>query len=387
MNQKNKIGFVVGSFPRLTETFLYRQAKYLNAEVLSNNFIYENKELYDLSILNITKLGVARSSLSYKLFSFYKSILLRVTGLPVLAWHPKEVKDLDKRLSEGSLDGLLVSYGGHGIAIMETCRKYKVPIIVEFLGTDASRSLNYSNYKRKLKELFDYASYIVVLNDWMRKDFEKLGCPSDKIKKINVGVPVDEIPYYPLKASDTFTFIGVGRFTSKKAPINTIRAFEKCALKNEKVRLIMVGGGPLDKEVREYVEKSPFKSLITLPGYLRQEELRELFKECHVFVQHSVRAENGDCEGWPVGMAEACSYGRPVISTKHAGIIDQIVHGYNGFIVDEHDVESMAEHMYSISIDFNLCKTMGANSRKHVEENGNVVLQVEKIRSLFQTIL
>lgn len=392
MNLKNvfesdsKIGLVVGSFPRLTETFLYRQAKYLGAEVLTNNYLTENQGLYDLSSLQVTKLGVERNCISYRLFSIFKSLYLRITGVPFLYWHPKEIRDLNKRLSTQDIDGLLVSYGGHGIAIMEMCKKHKVPLIVEFLGTDASRSLNYPNYVDKLQELFDYASYIVVLNDWMRKDFEDLGCSPKKIRKINIGVPVGEIPFYPMIKLKTFNFIGVGRFTSKKAPVNTIKAFELCANKNVNVRLTMIGGGPLDDEVRNYVANSKFKSRIELPGYLKQEQLRELYKECHVFVQHSVRAESGDCEGWPVGMAEACCYGRPIISTKHAGIVDQVVHGQTGYLVDENDIKSMGDYMLQISNDFELCTQMGLKSRKHVEENGDVVKQVGKIMSLFHSI-
>jgi len=382
----SKTGLIVGSFPRLTETFLYRQAKYLGAEVLCNNFMEENTDLYDLSVLKITKLGIKRKHISYKVFSLYKSLMVRLTGNPVLSWHPAELKDLDSRLQKGDIKGLLVSYGGHGIGVMDKCKKYNIPLIVEFLGTDASRYMNYPNYVTKLKELFNYASYIIVLNDVMTASFVKLGCDPNKIKKINIGVNIDEIPFYPIPQKESFTFIAVGRFTPKKAPLMTLKAFEVCAAVNPTTILNMVGGGPLEAEVNAYVENSPYKDRIHLLGYKTQTELRSLYKESHVFLQHSVKAPNGDCEGWPVSIAEACSYGKPVISTLHGGIIDQVVHGETGYLVEENDYQKMGEYMAEISKDLERCIQMGAASRKHMEEHGDIKKQVNKITNLFQTI-
>jgi len=148
----------------------------------------------------------------------------------------------------------------------------------------------------------------------------------------------------------------------------------------------MVGGGPLEAEVNAYVENSPYKDRIHLLGYKTQTELRSLYKESHVFLQHSVKAPNGDCEGWPVSIAEACSYGKPVISTLHGGIIDQVVHGETGYLVEENDYQKMGEYMAEISKDLERCIQMGAASRKHMEEHGDIKKQVNKITNLFQTI-
>ena len=63
------------------------------------------------------------------------------------------------------------------------------------------------------------------------------------------------------------------------------------------------------------------------------------------FVQHSIETTYGDREGIPVAIIEACSSRLPVISTKHTGIREVINHGENRFLVDENDIESMAEYM------------------------------------------
>src|SRR5258707_11809281 len=45
----------------------------------------------------------------------------------------------------------------------------------------------------------------------------------------------------------------------------------------------------------------------------------------------------------PVGIVEAGATGLPVISTRHAGIPDVVVDGETGLLVEERDVEGMAQ--------------------------------------------
>jgi glycosyltransferase involved in cell wall biosynthesis len=102
----------------------------------------------------------------------------------------------------------------------------------------------------------------------------------------------------------------------------------------------------------------------------------------HVFLQHSVTAQDGNTEGWPVGIAEACATGLPVVSTQHAGIPEQIIHGKTGFLVPEHDIERMGKHMLQLSQNLALCRSMGHAGRVHMQEHGDINRQIEKLSLL-----
>ena len=89
--------------------------------------------------------------------------------------------------------------------------------------------------------------------------------------------------------------------------------------------------------------------------------------ETGAFVQHSVTDESGDMEGWPVSLAEAMASGLPIISTRHAGIVDQVTEGVSGFLVDEGEWEQMAVRMIRLVEDAELRVRMGRAARERAK--------------------
>ena len=92
-------------------------------------------------------------------------------------------------------------------------------------------------------------------------------------------------------------------------------------------------------------------------------------KSSFCLVQHSITAINGDSEGMPVGILEACAASIPVIATRHAGIISAIDEGKTGFLVDPGDSMALAttlEHAFSPAIDL---EEMGLCGRSWYDKN------------------
>jgi glycosyltransferase involved in cell wall biosynthesis len=88
-----------------------------------------------------------------------------------------------------------------------------------------------------------------------------------------------------------------------------------------------------------------------------------------MFVQHSITPSYGDAEGTPVTILEAQAAGLPVVSTLHAGIREAVVHGQTGYLVEERDVEGMAEYMAQLLSDRSACIAMGERARQHIKQN------------------
>ncbi len=64
---------------------------------------------------------------------------------------------------------------------------------------------------------------------------------------------------------------------------------------------------------------------------------------------------------------EAFSFGLPVISTKWRGVSDQVIEGYNGFLHDIHDTDSMAASVLLLARDQQLYTTLCINARNTYE--------------------
>jgi glycosyltransferase involved in cell wall biosynthesis len=105
-------------------------------------------------------------------------------------------------------------------------------------------------------------------------------------------------------------------------------------------------------------------------------------RRARCFVQHSKRAEDGDSEGTPVAVLEASSCGLPVVSTKHAGIVDAVVNGVGGFLVEEGDVDKMADHLLRLVRDSELAARMGSAGRRHIEANYSLTKSLDCLRQV-----
>lgn len=87
-------------------------------------------------------------------------------------------------------------------------------------------------------------------------------------------------------------------------------------------------------------------------------DVRPALAQCSVFVLPSYR------EGTPRTVLEAMSVGRPIITTRAPGCRQTVIDGYNGYLVDVQDAESLASAMLAVIEDPGLVQTMGAHSRK-----------------------
>ena len=112
-------------------------------------------------------------------------------------------------------------------------------------------------------------------------------------------------------------------------------------------------------------------------------EIVKLFQQSRVFLQHSMLAPSGDSEGTPVAILDASASGLPIISTRHAGIKEAVLHGKTGFLVEEGDWKSMGDYMTQLVQDPILCGQMGRNAREHMEEN----YEMDKLLQTLKEIL
>jgi glycosyltransferase involved in cell wall biosynthesis len=106
-----------------------------------------------------------------------------------------------------------------------------------------------------------------------------------------------------------------------------------------------------------------------------QEEMR---RAC-VFVQHSIEAPSGDCEGTPVAILEAGASGLPVVATRHGGICDVVIEGKTGLLVNEHDVVGMADAMLELITDRTRAAQLGETASAHIREHFSLEHSLDRL--------
>tara|TARA_X000000950_G_scaffold283515_1_gene384500 strand:- start:547 stop:1722 length:1176 start_codon:yes stop_codon:yes gene_type:complete len=279
------------------------------------------------------------------------------------------------RFTRIEADFIWFDYLNYACYAEQALHKFNVPFAVAVHGFDASQALASKPLQCAARSL-DARFFVSPSNHLKRR-----------LQLIGVERPIHVVPYDSAQASESaksieYDFIALGRLTEKKCPQATLMAFEKVLAGHPDARLIWVGFGELKEEMKQRFSHLVDSGNLIFTGAVDHERALELLQASKIFVQHSVTSGLGDQEGLPNSIVEAMRHGKPVISTIHSGIPELITHGKNGFLAQEHDFESFAEHMILLLEDGKLRKEMGVLARESVAERIPLGSRGKEIRSL-----
>jgi colanic acid/amylovoran biosynthesis glycosyltransferase len=304
----------------------------------------------------------------------------------VLRHYPEYFRSaLVKRfLRRQRVQAVLAEFGPTGVAMMEACRSAGVPLIVHFHGYDAYSRPTLERVGRQYPELFQMAAAIIAVSRDMERQLLSLGAPQQKLFYNPYGV--DESVFQPANpASAPPVFVAVGRFVDKKAPHLTLLAFHRVLQTCGEARLIMMGDGPLWEACKQMSQALGIADAIDFRGACTHSEVAEAMRQARAFVQHSVQPSHGDSEGTPVAILEAGAAGLPVVATRHAGIPDVVLHEHTGFLVEERDVNAMAEYMLRLARDPALAGSLGAAARERVRAEFSMRRSISNLWDIIQS--
>jgi colanic acid/amylovoran biosynthesis glycosyltransferase len=278
---------------------------------------------------------------------------------------PLNVHFMRQFLKRERIDLVFANYGITGGAIAPLCEELGIKLIVHFHGADASVRKYYEDPQYNYRGLFSTAHAIVVVSGAMREQLGLLGADARKLRLVPYSPDEKFFEVQPSYANQRC--VAIGRFAEKKAPYLTLLAFKKAQQEVPGLTLRMIGTGELLPVCKRMTESLHITS-VEFIGVQTPEQVREHLAGSLMFIQHSVVADNGDQEGTPVAILEASAAALPVIATRHAGIPEVVQDGESGFLVDEGDVDKMAECIIRISRDPGLARMMGEAGRALVRK-------------------
>jgi 1,2-diacylglycerol 3-alpha-glucosyltransferase len=161
---------------------------------------------------------------------------------------------------------------------------------------------------------------------------------ADETNALRLGAPLSGGPVVEPH------FLYVGRLAPEKNLSSLLAAFVKYRAQGGTWRLVLVGRGPLEDDLRSAVESTVCDDLVQLAGFREGEDLVRHYAYASGFVLPSTR------EPWGLVVNEAMASGLPVIVSTRCGCSDELVeHGGNGFIFDPAREEELVDCMLRMS--------------------------------------
>jgi glycosyltransferase involved in cell wall biosynthesis len=216
----------------------------------------------------------------------------------------------------------------------------------------------------------------------------------DDIRIIPMGVDIDffsksvsRVMAQSLSGRQDKIILFAGRLIDVKGVDDLIKAFPAVLARQAKAKLIVVGSGPLKRDLLNLSESLHLQGKVVFQEAVSQEELVRYYSMADVFVLPSVTTEEGETEGLGVVLLEAMASGVPVIGSAVGGIPDIIKDRETGLLVQPKNPVDLAEKINSVLVDKELCQDLSIKGREFVKERFSWSCIANKYLELFGSVL
>lgn len=180
---------------------------------------------------------------------------------------------------------------------------------------------------------------------------------------------------------DLVKYLFVGRLVYYKGCSTMIEAFVQAVEQDRRLRLEIVGTGPLEAELKRQVEEAGFTEQIHFHAGVSDEELMRYFRECDVFVLPSLQRS----EAFGLVQIEAMAFGKPVINTNlPSGVPYVSLHGETGLTVEPGNAEELAEAMRYLAEHPSERQKMGEHAGERMREQFRMDRMLERVLQLYE---
>jgi sugar transferase (PEP-CTERM/EpsH1 system associated) len=196
---------------------------------------------------------------------------------------------------------------------------------------------------------------------------------------VRVCAPAVRVPRAAFGLAEGEPLIGhVARLEAEKDQATLLRAFQVLARRRPSLRLVVVGKGSLEPELRAQAASLGVAGQVTFLG--ARSDVPALLPHVDVFALSSVR------EGLPLTVLEAMACGRPVVATAVGEVPDAIVPGVTGLLVPPGDAGALAAALSEVLDDRARAGAMGRAGRERAESEFNLDHMVEAYERVWRSV-
>ncbi|MEO1206265.1 MAG: glycosyltransferase [Pseudomonadota bacterium] len=390
MSQRSRlrIGFRVGEFPKLSETFVLDQINHMIAQG------------HDVQILADRREDVVLAST----LRDYADALARTTFLEpqdhiraqIFQLLPYRVRMQLRAKADAKLcaenDVVVCNFGwfGNDIVKHRSDHRRHAKVVTIFHGADLSRDVRGERDSVYDQLLQDGDLHLAINSRWLNW-LKDRGASGDKTVLHYLGVDPDTFKFEPRRTkapSEPFVFANVCRLVSKKGNDFALKALAELRRlePHRKFEFRLAGDGPCEDNLKQLTASLGLSDVVTFLGRVPHADIRRELAAADAFLAPSVVADDGDMEGIPIAIMEAMAVGLPVVSTVHSGIPELIQHNVNGRLCAEHDVPGLAALLRKVMTEPDETRRYAVAARRTIETVFNNHLSNERLEHLITAV-
>jgi glycosyltransferase involved in cell wall biosynthesis len=394
------IGFVVKTYPKISETFILEELLGLERHGLRLHIFslgqprdavsHDASRTVRAPVTYLPSAGVSNAMLGVRahVALLVKSpwrylhalwfVLRRAEGGRLRAFF--QAGYLTNRLSKAGIRHLHAHFASEPAGVAELVNKLS--------GISYSISAHakdiYLSSPASLRRKISAARFTVTCTEYNRKHLAGIAPPDATVLRMYHGIDLDRFQrgHVAERAVGAPLLLSVGRLREKKGFTTLIEACRLLRDAGTVVRCKIVGYGEEHDRLAGLISLHGLEGAVQLTGKMTQDELLGLYRSAAAFALPCQVASDGDRDGIPNVLLEAMAMELAVVSTDVSGIPEVIQNGINGLLVRPGDATALAVAISRVLNDLALRRRLGKAGRHTVattfcnEENLQTVRQL-----------
>ncbi|WP_033284511.1 MULTISPECIES: glycosyltransferase family 4 protein [unclassified Streptomyces] len=247
--------------------------------------------------------------------------------------------------------------------------------------------------RQLLHRIGESTDTVTYLGEYTRSRIAAALSPEAAARMVQLPPGVDEKVFHPgsggaevrsrLGLTERPVVVCVSRLVPRKGQDTLILAMPRILAREPEAVLLIVGGGPYEKDLRRLVRETGVSDSVRFTGAVPWSELPAHYGAGDVFAMPCRTRRGGlDVEGLGIVYLEASATGLPVVAGDSGGAPDAVLDGETGWVVRGGSPEEAADRILALLADPELRQNMGERGRQWVEERWRWDLLAEKLRAL-----
>jgi N-acetyl-alpha-D-glucosaminyl L-malate synthase BshA len=265
----------------------------------------------------------------------------------------------------------------------------KKPVFITAHGMDITNFQNHPFYKRLITFSLVNSNKTIAVSEYIAKTMKSLGSNPENLIILRNTINTNRFkPLRNLNLRKSYNIedkeiliLFVGYLDVFKGIFELLEAFFELYENNKNLKLMMVGNGPKETNLKMKVHEKDLENSVIFTGRIPPVDIHSYYQAADIFVLPSYT----DAGGPPIVVMEAMACGLPIIGTNVGGIPEGIEDGMNGFIIPPENIDELIKKLNILLKDESLRKKFGNYSLKKIHNNSMTSeKKTEKLINLYK---
>ncbi|MBK6619141.1 MAG: TIGR04063 family PEP-CTERM/XrtA system glycosyltransferase [Nitrosomonas sp.] len=293
----------------------------------------------------------------------------------------------------------------NGIAALRVARKLKIPLVYEVrafwedAAVDHGTSTEWGIRYRLTRALENYAMHhadaITTICEGLRGDIISRKIAPEKVTVIPNAVDLENFEMIQSTDGELRNSLGltnrqvvgfIGSFYAYEGLTVLLQALPWMLADNPDIRLLLVGGGPQEAELRQLANELKIADKVVFTGRVPHEQVQRYYSIIDVLVYPRLSMRLTDLVT-PLKPLEAMAQGKLLAASDVGGHRELIRDGHNGVLFKTNDPRSLAEKVNALLQAPARWPALRQAGREYVETERNWVRSVAGYRPVYQELL